>query len=502
MKPTRSPVPARMTVSTVMAGLCAVLLCTALGAQTVTYEAQSEGPLIGLPHGLSTAPGTDSPLGLVDESLLQVRGEGFSTAAPSELPMPAGMAPDYRASAILQGVLPRPDIDAFSTGLDWVLTNGDGVALIPPGSWNALSFSVTPSTTGISGTALRDEFVRPDGAAGDVFAFVLPGSALPPPLVGIPLRSQDSAEVAIGSPSAPRPDIDAHDIYVDLVWGRNPQFVGFLPAIQQTPRAMFSVSSATIGFVPSAWWGGSTPSGATVFCTEWDGMSWSEPRPIVTYDELGLTVAEEVDAVAVDFLRNELLFSTKTPGVAPVRWARGFAKTADGIGSVIVRNYRLMNGTKLPAGLDPLTVDDVDAVCSLDPGSDTLLQQLIGTPEFGILPIPNTELSVSVFRSLEPTSGQEFLRTHAAGWPAPGRAPGLIAGFLAPGVPTGFLDLPPAFPNPNRNPSSVFGGDPHNIELQLPPSASGIGLPVWFWWAAADQGVNQLAFSWPVRILL
>lgn len=480
------------------------LSASGLFAQTITYEPQSEGPLVGLPHAMSVAPGTEDATGLVDETLLKVRGVGFAPAPPFEAPPFSSVDPDYRVSAILQGISPLPDVDAFSAGLDWVLTDGDGVAVVPPGNWTAMSFSVTPATMGDPGTVIRAESMRADGAAGDLFGYVYEGSALPPPLVDVSLRSQDSGEIQIGSAAAPLPDVDAHDLFVDLVWRLNPQIVPFLPVSVQTPRAFFSVSSATTSLIPSGWWAGTTPSGATVFCSEWIGSAWTEPRPLVVPSDLGLGIAEEVDAVAVDYFRNEMLFSTKTAGDPPVLWTTGFAHPSAqkfGIIGLTVRPFRKPSNEPLPKGLGELTVDDVDAICTLDPGG-SFLDVILGTPDQAALPLTNTEVSVSLYSVFDQVSGTVTYHSYGVGWPFPGRGPGVIAGFVAPINPINYVPIMPVLPNFNRNPLTPLGGDPHEIQLPLPPGVSGLGLPVYFYWLCADGGFQQFGQSWPVRIFL
>jgi hypothetical protein len=448
----------------------------------------SEGPLVGLPHALSVDGGTPGPNGALTRSALYVHRIGFTATAPAEL-VPSGAQPDYRTSAILQGIAPAPDVDAFSAGLDWVLSDGDGVVAVPPGHWGALTLSVSRSTVGVAGGVVAHEVARPDGAAGDVFSYVLPGSTFPPELVDRTMRAQDSTEISIGHPVAD-PDLDAHDIMTALLWIENPAIAVLLPAEQAIPRAYFSVTSGTVGLVPLAWWGGSAPSGATVLTSRWDATArtWSVPAPFLTHADLGLAAGEELDALAVDIVRHEMLFSTKSPLLDQVLWA-SFATDA-----VAVRVYRTPH-EPVSMRLTLLRTDDVDAICALDPGGSTLMQMLMGTSQ-QVFPVPTT-LSASVFRTETLTSVQ--LVSNAAGWPPSGRGQGVLGCVLALGIPS-----PPWFSITlqARNPTTPVGGDPREGRARVPAAAVLSGLPVIFDWLAVDQALTSIGTSHGVRAIL
>ncbi|MBK8978452.1 MAG: hypothetical protein IPM29_21345 [Planctomycetes bacterium] len=491
--------------------------CTAvpLLAQVAT-ERQSQGPLMGVSQAFSTAPGTVGTAGPVDATRLLFRPDGFLGATPGEYaaqPLPG--IPDYSTDVLLQHTMPRPDIDAFSVGLDWVVSDATGLAVVPPGHWAALSFSVTRATVGAPpgmapSSVVFTEAGGPDGAAGDLFSFVLPGSVAPPEIIGVTQRAQDATELALAALAGPA-DVDAHDVFVGLLWERNPDLAYLLPPALRTPRAFFSVSPATVGRVPASWWAGTVPSAATIFCTSWIAGGWTVPTPFILPSQLGLGSGEDVDAVAVDLTRDRLLFSTATAGRDPILFASGFDTSCAPASrpTLFVAPYRTPAPSDAPD--DPpvsvviglITADDVDAICALDPGGDPLLQLLIGAPDPSAgIPTLQPYLAASSFRSFDGVSQTVEYRSHMAGWPPTGRQPNVLGGVLV-GILQPVNWQPLAFVGgPFRHLSSPFGGAPELLSIVVPQLPSTLGLPIWLWWGAADPQTGSFGIARPVRVRL
>ncbi|MBM4063894.1 MAG: hypothetical protein FJ265_22775, partial [Planctomycetes bacterium] len=146
----------------------AAVLCTAAAA-----PAQSGGPTLALAHGFSVDPGTPLPP-FTAGSVVLTRTD--LDAGPPVLEPPLPGRPDFNALPIPAAL----DLDALSLGLDWIPSDGAGNAVVPPGNWAAFTWSVRRSTLGAPGSLVAREVAQPDGAAGDVFAYVFPGSTLPP----------------------------------------------------------------------------------------------------------------------------------------------------------------------------------------------------------------------------------------------------------------------------------------------------------------------------------
>ncbi len=498
-------------MKTICRCLVACLVTTSLAAAQVALEPQSQGPFLAAPHGFSLAPGAVGFTGPIDATeILDKRIGLFTGTTPTVAPAPLPGRPDFRTDAILQGISPRPDIDALSMGLDWVLATDDGVVEVPPGNWGAITFSVTRGTLGRSGGVIAGERGRSGGAAGDLFSYILNGGALPGEFTDVVQRAHDSSEFALAPGSVH--DIDAHDLLYGLLFTSNPSLAASLPPPLNVPRVFFSVSTATLGDVPAAWWGGTVPSGATVFWTEWTGAAWATPSVFLTPANLGLSDAEEVDAIAIDLGSSlaagggsgELLFSTASPGRDPILFGKGF--TFPGLPMppvLLIRDYREADGRKVSDRIGLVSVDDVDAICSVDPGRRQVMRLLMGTPEATRTP-PNfqTRIAASVFREAgpSPSSGARLIST-MAGWPSSGRGPGFAGCDLAVLAPVGWFPVSPTS-NPQRDPTDPRGGGPEHLVVPIPNQPLPFPAPVWFWWGAVDQPIQAFGFGRSLRIAL
>jgi hypothetical protein len=509
----RAPRLAADLVLAVVVAMASCCLDPAVRAQEQVVERQSQGPFVAAPHAFSVGSGA---LGIpggapVDASHVRFRGVGVFGSTPGEFVPMLPPDPDYTTAAILQGVAPAPDIDAFSVGLDWVVSDSLGQAVVPPNSWAALTFSVTsgsygvPEPNGRYGAIRAERRMGPEGAGGDVFSYTMIGSGLPKEFVDITQRAQDSSELALDAVGVGGPEIDAHDVFASLVWQLNAfDLAVLLPVPLQTPRVFFSVSTATIGLVPAAWWAGTTPSGATVLASEWTGGSWTTPTPFLLPSQLGLADTDELDALAVDWLHDRVLFSTKRPDLDQILYAEGFPLAIPPLvfPPLVVFPYRTpgVSPPEISARIGLARRDDIDALCALDPGQLQVAGIGIGRPDDLAIIRPPTTVVASVFRRFDPVAGQPVLSVHLAGWPSSGRGPGNAMFFVSMQPPTNLSALGMPIGGGPRNPLSPIGGDPQRVDFQMPPIPAGIGIPLWF--SAIAVGGTTVAFAQPVRVFL
>lgn len=464
-------------------------------------EKHSDGPFVAVPHGLSIDPSTSTVVD--DESRVLIKrigyyDDGTPGGKPGDYVVPAPGMPDYRMSLILQGVTGL-DVDAFSIGLDWVLSDGDGELFVPPGHWGGITFSVNRDSEGMPGSVIRREHDDPTGqeAGGDLFFYIFPGSfPLPPGLVDETFHIQDPREMDIEEAGAPdTPEMDAHDLYVSALYQDNPSLTALLPTEVTTPRAFFSVTSATASTVPVAWRGGSAASGATIYMSEWIGGTWTTPTPFRTFTDLTLAVDEEVDAIAVDLVREEMLFSTKTASRDEILWVSLAPAVVGGDGPVL-RIYRMPDQTPISEKAKTLGTDDIDAICALDPGADDLHRSFLPTPSQNLPFLTPPESWVSVFRTESP-SGTSYIST-LVGWPQPGRQPGLSGCWI---VFPGFSPLM-TIANQQRNIGSIWLGDPREAQITIPAVHPLFGFDLDFQWLVIDQATLQFDVPYSSRIML
>ncbi|MCC6786077.1 MAG: hypothetical protein IT457_24755 [Planctomycetes bacterium] len=339
--------------------LAATLLCAALGAQTQELDSKSSGPLVGVPHAL----GVDGATCGLSRAQNWIKESGIRRTLPITPPAGGGPIPDYRIASIVgASVAAAIDVDAISIGLDLIEATSTGVLIPPPPPRIALiSFSVTRGTVGAFGP-VRSEALAFEGAAADLFSFWT--QAAPAYRDHVDL-AQDSPEIRIWCSALG--DMDAHDLYIPLYCG--PAWL--LPYLTIEQQACyFSVSNATLAACPSSWWAGTTPSGATVLWTTWTGAAWTPIRPFVTYDRLGLSANDDLDALAIApaFLPQPsrwMLYSTRSASPDPVM----IFGISPPLGPFVFR-------VRTPAGDVPLSTrlglrgggaDDVDAISALDP---------------------------------------------------------------------------------------------------------------------------------------
>ncbi len=471
--------------------LLTVIFFTAL-APTALAQA-SGGPVLALPHGFSIDPATSLP-GATAGSV-EFSDVGIDAMLPPTLP--PGV-PDF--GAFLAGV--PVDVDALSLGWDWVVSNSIGEAVIPPDQWGAITFTVTRTTAGASGSLIAAAVAEADGAAADVFAYVIPGSNLPASFVGIPFRAQDWREIAPFA-GGPAPNLDAHDLYIALLYQENPGLAALLPP----PTIFFSVTAASAPAIPLAWTAvPALRSGATVFSSTWipSTSTWSPPAVAFTPSFFGILPSEDLDALALDLVRGMALFSTNRALPPPTGPRDPILFTL--LGSGIHWIYRLPGiGTPISAevGLG-LGVDDIDGICSLDPGSAAQPSQIrlpfqVGTIAQALPTGLPTQLQASAWRRFDPILNQEFAETWMTGWPPPGTPqPSLAIVGASVGGPLGPYTVLGIFVRPQ--PGNNFQGHPEKFRIAIPPALSLSGLPLHFLWGALSPATFDL--SHPVGILL
>lgn len=442
---------------------------------TAAAVAQSQGPYVGSPHLLTVGDGTydRSGLTLLPSNKVLLKVAGINSFNPFQTFPVQGM-PN------IPGLLDQiGDIDGLSGGLDWIQSTPNGVHAPTPQGLGTLTFSVMRDTLGPTtgnGSIINVEANRPDGAAADLFSYILPGSVLAPPAWReVTMRAQDSSEISLEAPNS-KGDLTAHDLFL-IIFQQHPQIAAMV--LPTFTGVYFSVSTATRGSVPPAWWDQTLPSGATILWAEWDHASgtFKTPKPFATYADLGLVRDDDVTAVSYDDVQGYLLFATDRFDIDPLLFAR-YDKVQEQI--TFVGTYVDSAGTPISEkmGVKRQRRDRIDAICAVDPFLTTAAgfewNTVFGIPDLSLLPVyPGTGLSATVFRDYEAPS--EFLVSCFTGWPKGGPPqPGIATGIIADPTYTMILPLPVY----TRTPSDPRG-DPLQFRMQmpnLPPNSIRLGL--------------------------
>lgn len=483
---------------------------TAAAALTALAVAQNQSR--GVLAGAATTMLIDGGAhGNADAETL-VHPNGFSQAAPLTFANNFG-SPSLTQVFALHGNPTGIDVDAYSTGRDDLLINDQGELDVPPLNWSVWSFSLRVGSIGKPGTAIETE-ANTGSVGASLFSYILPGSNLPSQVVDHTERSHSRRDLGVGN--GPGTELDGLDF--PMILGRDqglnvvgpgvavePGFTSLIPI----PEAIyFSVTDASKNNVPASWWttlgGVSTPpSGASILCclrTAF-GSPWSAPRVYMPFYELGLTINEDLDALAIDVVRENVLYSVE--GTARDQFLFYYFGTTDG--AAPPATPVTSNGQPVSDKVGKAVIDDVDAVCTLDPligsvgtpppGGDDFGSSC-GAPQPGLLGVP--EISGSAYRRFE--NGTIHVDTFMVGWPpVAGPAPGFAAAFLTIG---NSLTLLPIGGIQVRDPSNPIEGDPRTETFVLPATMALTNFDCTCRWVALDFVTGELAEAWPSRLFL
>ncbi len=452
--------------------------------------------LAGAPTGISLAENAAVPF---DGSHVYFTEVGLHTNPPAPWSSPPfTLNFNIRDEMVASGAANPPDINAHSLGQDWLLVDPTTARIdVPVDRWGVLNFSVTRTTVGAPNSTVHAEAQSPDGPGADLFTYTLPGSTLPSELVDKVTRSHDSREIDVGTGLAQR-EVDALDQFMSL-YTLDPALLTTLPI---TPMYFFSVSAATVGQVPAFWWNGTPPSAATILMMQFTTPSagWTPPSVFKTFAEIGLTQADDIDALAIDLANEQIVFSTTNPTLDPILFldcSTDFAipePLKDPIGTPVKTKIGLLEG------------DDVDAVCGIDPsvraGSLTNLNAwyyFCGTPTAPVIPAPaNPTVQASAFK--RQNLGTPQLVTQLVGWPTQtGVGPGIaLCTFSPPGMASPLLTLGSSF----RNVTPVFCGDPKRVVINVPLGLILTNFDFDLRWWVADLALTEIHDVHPLRIRL
>jgi hypothetical protein len=467
-----------------------ILLSAAASAQTAGV---ADSPLMGIPSGISVDPMTKGPTGLaLDATAVLAKDFGFATSAPAfftTLPT----KPDFTPGVMFPGLVPRPDIDAMSIGLDWIWATAGGFVVIPPApNWSGLTFSISRTTAGAAGSRIALEAARPDGAAGDLFSYLFPCPALPVELHHKVHLVQDSSEIAIWD-GIQRGNLDAHDIFMAL-YDLDSALASVLPPM---PYFYFSVTKTSLANVPAAWWGATTASGASILRMRWTGTAWTAPSVWIRYDQLGLLVDAELDALAVDEARGFMLFSTHGNAADEIMFAN---LNADAISTAVYRYPATLQTPETPVSvrLGLAAADDIDAICALDPGdvASVMRGAFVARPLTALLPFQRF-VSGSTFRRQLSATGRAQVESWLTGFPLNQPQPGFAAFFVQGVTP---LTAPIQLLQTPRNPGGPHGGAPTRAQILLPTLSGLVGVDLDFTWAAFNPSFTLVDLTIPARL--
>ena len=468
-------------------------------ASLSSAQVHSAGPLLGA----SVAIAVDGGVGADADARTLIHPNGLHTAVQL---FPAGSGQPDLQTILAQHAAPNLDIDDISSGRDDIMVDPNGFTDPPQFGWGMFTFSFHPGAQGAAGSRLAAEPAADRAAA--IFSWILPESEVPPPLIGVVERSHSRDELGLQH----NENVDSLDVPLLLGMDQGswltiePGFQSLLPPIREI---YFTVANNSLANVPASWFidpatGGPIPaSGATVLVTrEVAGTPlWTVPQIYRTYSDLGLQQADDIDALAVDATRNELIVSCVGHAYDQLLFIDA---TTDGT----PRPIKQPGGIPVSTAIGSAGNDDIDAVCTLDPqvritgsGSGWVPDDFgaaCGTPRTGhqthLYPVG---MQAAAFRRYE--NSQSHYDSWMIGWPPnTGQGPGwAILGltFDETTQPRSTVAILP------RDPLRT-NGDPQFFSQAIPPSFVLIGVPIMFRWFATDAGGSEISQAWPVKVFL
>lgn len=468
-----------------------LLLC--LG--TAALAQQSAGPLVGAATTFAVAGGH----GTADAATLLHR-TGVSSAFgvwPTTVP----------ATRNLQHILAQHGaanlaVDDTSSGRDDIMVDGNGVVAVPPLGWGVFLLSFRNGAQGLPQSRLAAEPAADRGAS--VFSWVLPGSAVPAPLIDRVERSHGRSELGL----AANRDVDALDVPTILGFDQanfsaiEPGFAALLPG---APTIYFTVANGSLALVPTLWWqqnGVPTPpSGATLLFTTMSASSgaWTPPRVWRTFAEIGLLQTDDIDALAYNTTADTMVFSCVGNSYDQLLFVDLNTDQA------VPQPVKKPDQTPVSQAVGTAGGDDIDAVCTLDP---RIRSGLYVADDFGAscgTPVdpyqPNlypVGVNGSAFRRYQ--GGQRHYDSWLVGWPPQsGRGPGFallvltLGNQVAPALTAGLY---------LRNPQNPVAGDPIRFTQTIPNNFALLGLPLVFRWFAVDASGTEISQAYPIKAFL
>jgi hypothetical protein len=489
-----------MFMSLSIRGVVSVTVVALLMVKSISAQ-WSGGVLTGSAASISVA-GTGS----ATDGTSTFHGNGFGGLAPQLFPATNAASPDLRRVLQQFGAVSALDLDDYSSGMDDILVDENGVLAIEPWLWSVWSFSLRQGAQGEVGSRIQQE-AQSGNVASALFSFVLPGSALPSEVVGVVERSHSGDELGVPGASVELDGVDQPLVLgtdQGLAAGTNGilEEPGMGPLRQSPPTLLFTVSDSTKGLVPTSWWGGTQPSGATIFYVQWLPFgAWTPPSVFASYADLGLDVDEDIDALAVDLTSEKVLYSTT--GTARDQFLFGDLSSDLTQPLPVLRT----SGEILSGSIGKASGDDIDAICTLDPALEfvnlmppngDLFGSSCGAPRDGVLgTVP--ELSGSAYRRYSGASAQTFFETFLVGWPsASGATPSLALCFLTTGD-----NIDPVIVDVQvRDTSNATNGDPRTAAIGVPPSLSLLGDRFTLRWFNLEWSTAAITEAWPVQIFL
>lgn len=361
------------------------VLASGLLAQGGSSDSSTRGSLAAIPF----AGSLPNPGGVaLDQILFKLPGD--QTTPPFAMPFApvSNLVPDYRVAVMFAtwpiAAIPLIDLDAMSSGNDRIHYDNNGIVDGDfAGGWSMLMFSVRAGAQGTGGPLQeRAQAMIPVGS--DLYSYLFPDS------LGVEETLLDRQVLEIpGENHQLTGDLQAGDAFLPQIVLTNGVITSLTPV---TDKFFFSLTAASAKALSDLypWLPGAPYDGCTIYEIDWNqtSLSWGPVQVYRSRATMGLSVEEDVDALAVD--------AGPTGPSVVLSTVRGTSSNRDQILAYVSSGpnpglvpLRANGGDKVSNRIRLHGADDVDVLCGTDPDAWSFNRQ-IGVPVDFDGPTPTT----------------------------------------------------------------------------------------------------------------
>jgi hypothetical protein len=317
---------------------------------------------------------------------------------------------DLSLSALFGARASLVEIDAHTSGNDFIPNLGDNGEPILTQSWLSLIVSVDNQSQGTEGSLIRRAATGGRQPGADLIGYYFWGSqGIDSQLVDRTVLEQTRADLGFQSTTR---EVDALDFgSAVLAFARGSRVS---PLFTRQGDYFFSLTKQSAANLPKFATSGLDTvdaDGATIYGVTMGASGWGTPYVYLSANTLGLDPAvDETDALAIDPSNGVVVFSTARDVKAT--YSDQLLAYQAGKGVKPLKNGR---GDLVVDKIDLDDLDDVDGLCIIDPESNQLATHL-GTPQ-GSIPYGPVPMGISATRSGDlSTPGFDWLHVQATGW--------------------------------------------------------------------------------------
>ncbi len=362
-------------------------------------------------------------------------------------------------------------VDAMSTGNGFfppVDANGE----IHVGNrWLAITGSIQNGDEGATGSQFERAHNATSNAGAELATYYLPGSTvpfLPPALIGTSTLEMGRAHLGLSTAAQTEVSgldygmamIHEHTQSVGLFANDNVVFFSVTPEFAVSPEGQnFYASSLELTYYTDPTLAELTAQRDSpahegdIYLRQWDFLTgaWTPPMRFLGYEDLGMNVDGNVDALEVNAGGSMVLYSASIGAlqsdlvdggvVSQIMYTQRWGPGPNNARVPIA--VKDSNGDTVASKLgvrDDGDGDELDGICGVDPEAATYVPSTkVAIPTAEITPL-GSAMGISAVRGVDPATGADGLYLQVSGWGGVVPATGTIRVWRTSGVVRNYLD--------------------------------------------------------------